>query len=545
MLTFMKSNLPIFTIFTSLIMSVVTPDAVAECRPFSHYETTAGSRNYFLPAADFQADFECLDAVLRAIPENARIVFSEGTFRTKGTWNIYTGSNTTGFLVKDGWKISGQGIGKTTMTFAYAPPNGINYLFGSARAFATTPQSVYSYQMRAGTPLIEIVKSRLVHNVHITGMTLDCGGAKVPSTVPIESNHSNDLLLGAVSLFGNNNVVENLHVVNAISKLVSNGKPAELFIVSVSGHPDRYPDRHASGYPMDENQLANTTIRNITIDNYQGGYCTSILVTGETRGIVEKCRIILNDGDKKALGNGGEQFGLNCGGRGTYGVVFENNYVENASRGLNNDTGPNGHITIRNNQFINCQAGILLLAMSGGTTFDAIEGPNGVVRSLIEGNTISLSLRDKPASQRVGIAVLPRISYFEEHNHTWNGAYAVTIRNNSIYNGPNTTTYENWGIQLGIFPARENAGEYWSVENVIEGNQLYDNKDGQPLHNVLANAPDFTDRKGSIVKNSLPQSNPNVRMSKKGLVFKSWKKNGTPPGTKEIKTSQIANSAKF
>lgn len=533
--------IPAFAV--GLLFMMVATTAMSQCKPHTSYETPAGSRTYILPDSEFRENEDCFDEVMRAIPPNSTIRLSEGTFRTRGMWNIYGPSENGGFHARSGWTIEGQGPGRTTLTYISSTGTGFNYLIGSQRAFLISPQSKYDYSYRPGTTIRAVDRSKLVHNVTVRNMTLDCVGPSLPLVNPVNPDHSNDLVLGAIALYGNNNVVENIHIRNAYCRMMSGGQTQqELFIVYLSGHPEKEPGRDEFGFPVDPEQLATVTARNLVIDEYQGGYCSAILVGGETRGVVENCRITLRNDVREKIGNGGAQFGLNASGGGTYQVTFRNNRVENASRGVNNDTGPNAALIIRDNEFLNCSVGVALTALNGGSRFEAITNAEGkVVRSFVENNTITLAPRENPAHLRVGIAINPRLSTRPEFNQQWAGAYAVTIRNNTIYNGPNSTGFENWGIQLGVIPSREGEGEFWSFANVVEGNRLYDNRDGQPLFNILSNAPDFRDRNGAPVRNSISKDNPNIRMSRKGFIFKSWKENGPALGSSEFRTSKAIN----
>lgn len=544
MKTIQANSLIRFLIALPLFLMICPDTSSGACQPVSSFEQSPGSNQYLLTSDRLGNNPDCFDEIMRAIPEGARIELGPGRFLTRGAWNIYAPVSSIGFNVKTGWRLYGQGVGKTVLTMAVAPPEGMNYILASPRGWAMSPTSNYQYQMREGTTLIRTRKDYLVHDVHIHSMTLDCVGANIAKSAPVKADRSNDLTLGGVYLFGNNITVENIQVINSVSRMMIGGKSAkELFTVYVSGHPANEPDRDSQGFPSNPAQLANVQIRNVVIDQYQGGYCSGITVTGETGGVVENCRVILRGDTPEKLGNGGAQFGLNLSGRGTYGVTFRNNYIENAARGLNNDTGPNAMVSIIGNEFNNCGVGIALTALCGGSRHEAVRNDQGqVVRSIVENNTIRLSPRPNQASQRAGIAINPRIETLPDFNHRWSGAYGITVKNNTIYNAENKTGLENWGIVLGVVPSSQPGNEFWSYDNIVEGNKLYDNEDGQPLFNVIANVPDQKDSNQQMVFNTIARQDPNVRMSKKGFIFKSWKNNGTAPVSAEFPASRILNS---
>lgn len=516
---------------------MVTSTDLLGCDPFTSYQSGATSNEFRLPAREFSNSIDCFDEVMRAIPEGATIRLSEGTFRTRGSWSIYGRNDSFGFMVKSGWKIIGAGKDKTTIRLSHAPSDGINYLFGSPRAWIRNPASKTAFFMRPDIALFAVNKDLLVNNVEIRGMTLDCAGASVQRTTPVNAAQSNDLILGAVYLFGDNIKLEDLHVINAISLKKSQGRPAENFIINLKGYRFPLPARDESGFPVNMESLAHVQVKNVKIDDYLGGYCSAILITGETRGIVEDSHITLRQPEAQSLGNGGPQFGLNCGGRGTFGVIFRNNIVENSARGVNNDTGPNANLTIEGNQFLNCNVGIYLNALNGGRTFEALTNRNGIVYSTVKDNTITLAPRSDAGSTRAGIAVIPRIPILPEHAHYWSGAYAVKLINNSIYNEENTSGAENWGIQMGVFPAAKHGGEYWSFQNSLEGNKFYDDRQGNPLFNITAHSPTQKDWNDSPIINNISTSSSNLRYTRKGFFRKLWKPNGAPLGSKEITRS--------
>jgi hypothetical protein len=285
-------------------------------------------------------------------PENSVIHLLPGTYHTHGRWGFDGGPY--GFVIKDGWRIIGAGIGKTILKLRHAyAPSGFIGRYNTVLRTSETGTGNFS-------------------NISVSDLTIDCNYSELAATFG-ESR----LNLTGVYVSGKENLsLERILVVNAAGKMENqSGSQLEAFVIGLS-------TADSSSTPA-----TGISIRDCEVSSFQGGYCSAIGIygksandianpsVGKVSGVIQNCRVKFSPWT-----TGDALYAYNISG--ASGSVLQNNVTWNAMRGFNNDEGSSENLVIRGN---------MLLGISG-QNWGIFVG--AATNSVIEQNTIEIKEND-------------------------------------------------------------------------------------------------------------------------------------------------------
>jgi hypothetical protein len=353
---------------------------------------------------------ERVDDFMRKVPEDSTIRLGNHVFETFGVWDNWLGVKTKGFRVKKGWTIIGKGTNTVTGTVfkLIDVPTDKTGLYEHNAVFSTGGIGLYS----TNQPLDRRAN---VNQVTIRDVQIDCNYQAIAKA------RGDAIQLCGVQLLGNRGMrIENVLVRHAASKKVNRqGEQFEAFLVYIYNHwaPDPPGD-----YFYDR----------VAVTDYEGGYVSAIYANGNATGILQNCTVDL-ESDRS------QRYGLNFA-KGINRFTIRSNIIANATRGINNDTGPIcTNVWILQNQFLRCGTGLLLANSYSnhiiGNTFS------------LSGNGSGIAIRRHPALQ-----------------HVQSGACVVRENTFSAPGGEGITLcYQN------EFDSRD-VTLHWSSSNVIQNN---------------------------------------------------------------------------
>jgi hypothetical protein len=273
-----------------------------------------------------------LDDFLRKVPEYSTIYFGRHGFETRGVWDVWLGNLTKGFRLKSGWTLIGAGTNTITGTVLRLVDVPIDSSGDYEVNVVLSTGGVGRF--RADQPLS---RRPNIDDVTIRDLQLDCNYPYLARATGKAA-----LQLSGIQILGNRNItISNVWVRNAVSKKSdSRGNPYECFQVYIY---NEWALKPPGSYFLDQ----------VAVTDYQGGYTSAICVNGLAGGHLRNCTVVFPE-DRTA------RFGLNFAA-GLHQFQIENNTVWNASRGINNDTGPIcTEVTIRGNRLVHCDTGMQL-----------------------------------------------------------------------------------------------------------------------------------------------------------------------------------------
>lgn len=352
-----------------------------------------------------------VDAFLRKAPENSTIYFDPGTFETRGVWDNWLGDQLKGFRLKRGWTLIGAGTNSVrgTVFKLVDVPVDVSGYYNFNAVFSTGGIGLYSANRPAN-------RRPSVNHVAVRDLQIDCNYPYLARAKGTPALH-----LAGIQMLGNRGlVISNVLVRNAVSKkLDPQGNFLECFQVYIY---NKWAHDPPGDYYLDK----------VAITDYQGGYTSAICLNGNATGIVQNCSVDL-------LSDRAQRYAFNFAARINHFTIYNNTFL-NATRGINNDTGPVcTDVTIVSNRIFRCGTGVLL----------ANSQSNRVIA-----NTIST---DGTGS---GIAV----SYHPTLANVKSGG--CVLRDNTII-GPGGE-----GITLCYFNGfdPDDLTLYWSSGNIVQGN---------------------------------------------------------------------------
>ncbi len=274
-----------------------------------------------------------VDAFLRKIPENNTIYLSSGIFETRGVWDNWGGGRQNrGFRLKSGWRLAGSGTNSLTGTvfrLVDVPLDGSG-LYNFNAVLSTAGIGLY----RTNHP----VHLRFnVDDVTIRDLQIDCN---YPELARLKGTPA--FQVAGIQLLGNRGLaLINVLVRNAASKKVDRfGQAFECFQVYIR---NKWATNGPGDYYLDR----------VAVADYHGGYTSAICVNGHATGMIRNCTVDLTSDTS-------QRYGINFAS-GLTGFTIMSNAVHNATRGINNDTGPVcTAVTIASNQFSRCVTGMFL-----------------------------------------------------------------------------------------------------------------------------------------------------------------------------------------
>ncbi len=356
---------------------------------------------------------ERVDDFMRKVPENSTIRLGNGVFETFGVWDNWLGVKTKGFRVKPGWTIIGQGTNSVTGTVMKLidVPTDASGLYEHNAVFSTGGIGLYSATQPAS-------RRANADHVKIRDLQIDCNYPAIA-----KKRHGAIQLCG-IQLLGNTGMrIENVLVRHAASKKVNRqGQQFEAFLVYIF---NQWAPKPPGDYFFDR----------VAVTDYEGGYVSAIYANGNATGILQNCTVDL-------ASDRSQRYGLNFA-KGINRFTIRSNSVVNATRGINNDTGPIcTNVWIIGNQFLRCTTGLMLANSYSnyiiGNTFS------------LPGNGCGIAIRQHPALA-----------------HVQSGA--CVVRDNT-FSGPGGE-----GIALcyaNEFDSRDLA-LHWSSSNVIQNNVFF------------------------------------------------------------------------
>lgn len=285
-----------------------------------------------------------------------------------------------GFEMLNGWRFQGAGQENTTVKLVYCP-----YWTRQPDAAATRYGLNTVFRSRQG-PAPD--KTEVVS---VSELTIDCNYPWFQSQYG-----SDNFKLAAVELMSRNTRVERVKVINAASwrrdgkrsdfPHCPGGVPNrdEMFIIYAS-NKYAYPTFVAEkGFKSLSPPFSGQAIvESCVVDQYRGGYVTAINFGGNTHGKCINNKVFFDDflfDDLDALEsiarpdcgestvNTEQHYGLGMAGS-VHNLEFSSNYVKNATRAFNVDTGERNfsagktvgvskNVEISNNEFIDCYRGV-------------------------------------------------------------------------------------------------------------------------------------------------------------------------------------------
>lgn len=296
---------------------------------------------------------ERVDDFMRKVPANSTIQLGNYVFETFGVWDNWLGVKTKGFRVKQGWTIVGKGTNSVTGTVMKLidVPTDATGLYEHNAVFSTGGIGLYSSTQPRD-------RRANADHVKIRDLQIDCNYRAIA-----KKRHGAIQLCG-IQLLGNRGMrIENVLVRHAASKKVNRqGQQYEAFLVYIFNQ-------------WSTNQPGDYFYDRVAVTDYEGGYVSAIYANGNATGILQNCTVDL-------ASDRSQRYGLNFA-KGINQFTIRSNTIVNATRGINNDTGPKcTNVWIVGNQFLRCTTGLLLANSYSnyviGNTFSLLGNGSGI-----------------------------------------------------------------------------------------------------------------------------------------------------------------------
>lgn len=273
-----------------------------------------------------------VDAFFQKVPENSSIHLGPHLFETRGVWDTWLAGQSLGFRLKSGWQIRGAGtnnVGGTVLRLIDVPVDQSRF-FNCNAVLSTGGIGLYGEDRPKD-------RRPNINHVAIEDLQIDCNYQALA-----KAKGTRELQVMAIQILGNQDLrIGNVLVRNAASRRINHaGQQSEGFQVYLYN-------------PWAGGVRGDYRIDRVAVTDYQGGYTSAICINGNATGIVERCTIDLASDQS-------QRYGINFAA-GINRFSIAHNTVWNATRGINNDTGPVcPNVTISSNRFVQCSTGMLL-----------------------------------------------------------------------------------------------------------------------------------------------------------------------------------------
>jgi hypothetical protein len=336
------------------------------------------------------------DTVMAWIPAYTRIHLGPGTFRTAATHS---------WLVKPGWVVEGAGMDTTTIQVA-GPISGV------------TKISCFSSPSYSSTD-----------RVILRRFTVDCNWAELSATATPGAGGVANASVGAVYIFGSNNLVEDVKSINTYGSLANLNESFAIGLAASVAASAATGNMTGLAAPAAANAASGNIIRFCHAESPKGDYSAPFALHGCTNSSAY---------GNQAIGrNDGVTDGFNAGGVSGIGLTncqIYNNTFTDCAGAFYSDTGSFDNVKVFNNTVVR---GWLGVTFASDLSKSNIEITNN---SFVVQNRMGVDVPNVPLNPPTILQI--------RRDLAGNGGYGIVLENGSTTNltiANNTITSDTSG----------------------------------------------------------------------------------------------------